>query len=70
MEKNQGEKKMKNVVLILVLLADLFLIAMWILYEAGISPIPNYPPFLQMLGFLLVLGAASYSLVENNAGHK
>ena len=70
MEKNQGEKKMKNVVLILVLLADLFLITMWILYEAGISPIPNYPPFLQMLGFLLVLGAASYSLVENNAGHK
>ena len=70
MEKNQGEKKLKNAVLILVLLADLILIAMWILYEAGISPIPNYPPFLQMVGFLLVLGAASYSLVENNAGHK
>lgn len=66
MEKKSSDKKLKNIVLILILLCDLFMITMWILYAVGISPIPNYPPFLQMAGFLLVLGAVSYSLLENN----
>ena len=70
MEKNTSEKKFKNTVLIFILLADVALIVMWILYEIGISPVPNYPPFLQMTGFLMVLAAVSYSLLENNRRDK
>ena len=66
MEKNEDGKKLKNTVLILILLADLAMITMWVLYEIGVSPVPNDPPFLQMTGFLLVLVAVLYSLLENN----
>ena len=55
-----------NAVLILILLADLFMIVLWFLSSMGLIAYSNYPPFLQLTGFILVLLGVGFSLAENN----
>ena len=66
MEEKDSLRKWSNAILILILLADLFMITMCVLSFFGKASFYCYPPALQMAAFLLVLAAVSYSLIENN----
>ena len=66
MKEKNSMRKLNNFFLILILLLDLMMLSMWVLSSLGISPIPNYPPVLQLLGLLMVLIAVSFSLFQNN----
>ena len=66
MEEKKTHKKWINAALILALLGDLCMIALFMLSRKGIAPISFYPPFLHLTGFLLVLLGILFSLAENN----
>ena len=66
MNGNKSGRGWINAILIFILIADLFMIILWVLTRIGFSPVPCYPASLQLAGFLLVLAAVCASLVENN----
>ena len=66
MKTDKSGRGFINAVLILILLADLFMIVLWFLSSMGLSAYSNYPPVLQLTGFILVLFGVGFSLAENN----